>query len=238
MKALRIVALVLFVVLVVLATQPHRAALAGFTGSISSLTFPGATATSCGSWFARGGINISPPGLVVSKITDGTGAVVGGFSKIADPQGYSGVASAFHTNKPTKNPIRAVVFIDGVLVGNVAADNPCLPPSDNGPKFWNPGDDRLNREPGQPAALYCRDEGVHIYSVNPDDSIGKIGLVVSKAEIDKVINANPAANTLIKQSADGKLKLYYLPATKELSFITHEARSGKQYSFVWKGLCR
>jgi hypothetical protein len=53
-----------------------------------------------------------------------------------------------------------------------------------------------------------------------------------------VVNANPAANTLIKQSTDGKLKLFYLPATKELSFITTEAGTGKQYSFVWKGLCR
>jgi hypothetical protein len=79
---------------------------------------------------------------------------------------------------------------------------------------------------------------VHIYVVNPDNSIGKIGLTVTKADIDKVINASPNANTLIRQSADGKLKLFYLPATKELSFITNEARSGKLYSFVWKGLCR
>jgi hypothetical protein len=106
-------------------------------------------------------------------------------------------------------------------------------------KFFDPGDDRLNREPGQPAALYCRNQGdVHIYAVNVDDSKGKLALVVTKAEIDAVINANPAANTLIKQSADGKFRLYYLPAGKELSFITNEVRSGKQYSFVWKGLCR
>jgi hypothetical protein len=124
------------------------------------------------------------------------------------------------------------------MIANVAGDNPCLPPSGNGVEFFDPGDDRLNRDPGQPAALYCRDQGVHIYAVNPNDSIGKIGLVVTKAEIDKAINSNPTVNTLIKQSADGKLKLYYLPATKELSFITHESRSGKVYSFVWKGLCR
>jgi hypothetical protein len=74
--------------------------------------------------------------------------------------------------------------------------------------------------------------------VNPDNSKGEIALVVTKAEIDAAINANPSVNTLIKQSADGKFKLFYLPAAKELSFITNEARSGKQYSFVWKGLCR
>jgi hypothetical protein len=109
----------------------------------------------------------------------------------------------------------------------------------SGIKFFDPGDDRLNRDPGQPAALYCRNQGdVHIYAVNPDDSKGKLALVVAKAEIDAVVNANPSANTLIKQSADGKFKLFYLPVAKELSFITHEIPSGKQYSFVWNGLCR
>jgi hypothetical protein len=106
-------------------------------------------------------------------------------------------------------------------------------------KFFDPGDDRLNRDPGQPAAVYCRNQGdVHIYEVNVDDSKGKIALVVTKAEIDAVVNANPAVNTLIKQSGDGKYKLFYLPATKELSFITNENGTGKQYSHVWKGLCR
>jgi hypothetical protein len=238
MKTSRIVALVLLIVLVVFAAQPHRAAQAGVTGSWPIIRFPLATATDCGLWRIGGGsITVTPPGQYSVTVTDGTGAVVGGYTITALPGIYTHDDGVWNA-QPTKNPIRVIVFVDGVLVGNVAGDNPCLPPSGNGVKFWEPGDDRLNRDPGQPAALYCRDEGVHIYAVNPDDSIGKIGLVVSKAEIDKVINANPAANTLIKQSADGKLKLYYLPATKELSFITNEARSGKKYSFVWKGLCR
>jgi hypothetical protein len=105
--------------------------------------------------------------------------------------------------------------------------------------FFNPRDDRLNRDPGQPAALYCRNQGeVHIYAINLIDSRGRLSLIVTKAQIDAVINRNPTANTLIRQSADGKFKLYYLPATKELSFITTEPGTGKQYSFVWKGLCR
>jgi hypothetical protein len=237
MKTSRIVALVLFVVLVVFAAQPHRAALAGVTGSITRMVFPTATATDCRFWYATGVYTTTPPGNLVVTVTDGTGAIVRSASVTLAPGTYPGVTGGFSI-PPKKNPIRAVVFVDGVLIGDVAADNPCLPPSDNGPIFWDPGDDRLNREPGQPAALYCRNQGVHIYAVDPDDSIGKIGLVISKAEIDMVINSNPAANVLIKQSTDGKLKLYYLPATKELSFITHEARSGKHYSFVWKGLCR
>ena len=103
--------------------------------------------------------------------------------------------------------------------------------------FFNPGDDRLNREPGVPAALYCRNQGdVYIWRVAADTSKGKLGLIVTKAEINAVINSNPAQNTLIKQSADGALRLYYLPATKELSFITPDLRPPyKSYAFVWKG---
>jgi hypothetical protein len=237
MKTLRIVPLVLSVLMMMFALQPPDTALAGVTGSFSSISFPGATATNCGSWSVTGVVTITPPGNIVGTFTDGTGAIVSSFTGTVAPGTYSGATGVFSV-PPTKNPIRAVVVIDGIQVGNVAGDNPCLPPSNNGSKFWEPGDDRLNRDPGQPAAVYCRDQGVHIYAVNSDDSKGKLGLAVTKAEIDMVINSNPAANTLIKQSADGKLKLYYLPATKELSFITHEARSGKQYSFVWKSLCR
>jgi hypothetical protein len=238
MKTLRIVALVLFIVLLAFAAQPHRAALAGVTGTLHTLSFPGATATNCGSLRGHGGIIVTPPGVVTLIATDGTGATIRNASDIAAPGHYNGVISSIAV-KPTKNPIRVIVFIDGVQIGNLVADNPCLPPSGNGPIFWDPADDRLNREPGQPAALYCRNQGdVHIYAVNVDDSLGKLALIVTKAEIDAVINVNPSTNTLIKQSADGKLKLYYLPATKELSFITHEVRSGKQYSHVWKGLCR
>jgi hypothetical protein len=238
MKTSQIVPLVLLIVLVVFAAQPPNAALAGVTGSYPIIRFPLATATDCGIWRIGGGtITVTPPGQFSVTVTDGTGAVVGGYTKTQLPGTYT-FAQGGWSAQPTKNPIRAVAFIDGVMYANVAGDNPCLPPSGNGVEFWEPGDDRLNRDPGQPAALYCRDQGVHIYAVNPDDSIGKLGLVVTKAEIDEVINSNPGANSLIKQSADGKLKLYYLPATKELSFITTEGRSGKQYSYVWKGLCR
>jgi hypothetical protein len=53
-------------------------------------------------------------------------------------------------------------------------------------------------------------------------------MVVTKAEIDVVVNANPSSNTLIKLSTDGKFRLFYLPATKERSFITTENGTGKQ----------
>lgn len=63
-----------------------------------------------------------------------------------------------------------------------------------------------------------------------------IALVITKVQIDAVVNSNPAANTLIKQSADGSVKVFYLPATKEFSLISKDSRPPyKPYSFVWKG---
>jgi hypothetical protein len=106
-----------------------------------------------------------------------------------------------------------------------------------GTTWFEPGDDRLNREAGAPAVLYCRNKGdVHVYTVDTITSRGKIDLVVTRAEVDAVVNSNPTANTLIKQSADGSVKVFYLPATKELSLISKDSRPPyKPYSFVWKG---
>jgi hypothetical protein len=104
------------------------------------------------------------------------------------------------------------------------------------PAFWDPGDDRLNRDPGQPAALYCRNGGdVQVWRVDPVTSIGKLSFTATKLEIANVKNSKPAHNTLIKASADGAFKLYYLPASDELSFIATYPSSGKPYYFVFKG---
>jgi hypothetical protein len=105
-----------------------------------------------------------------------------------------------------------------------------------GPQFFEPGDDRLNREPGVPAALYCRNNGdVHIYRVDAETSRGSLGIIVTKGEIDAVISRNPTVNTLIKQSADGALRVYYLPASKELQFNAVDLRPPyKPYTFIWR----
>jgi hypothetical protein len=95
----------------------------------------------------------------------------------------------------------------------------------------------MNRDAGAPAVLYCRNKGdMHIYKVDENTSFGKIVLVVTKAQVDATVNSNPTANTLIKQSADGSVKVFYLPATKEFSLISKDSRPPyKPYAFVWKG---
>ena len=105
---------------------------------------------------------------------------------------------------------------------------------DSAAAFWNPGDDRVNRDPGQPAALYCRSGGVQVWSIDGSSSKGTLALTVTASEIAQVKNSKPAQNTLIKASADGSLRLFYLPGSDELSFVT-TLSNGKPYSFIWKG---
>jgi hypothetical protein len=223
----------------VFAIYPPRPAHAGVTGGPwNTISFPGATSTNCGGWSVTGApIFVTPPGLATATVTDGNGTLLLFAGAIFPPAPAS--ANGLYAVQPAKNPIRVVIVVDGIQIGDARGDNPCLPPSGSGAQFFDPGDDRINREPGQPSALYCRNRGdVHVYEVNPDDSRGKLAMIVTRAEIDAVINSKPAANTLVKQSANGKIKVYYLPATNELAFFQPEARSGKLYTFVWKGLCR
>lgn len=114
---------------------------------------------------------------------------------------------------------------------------PAAAPAGPAVKWFEPNDDRVNREAGAPAVMYCRNKGdIHIYKVEADTSWGKIALVVTKAQVEAVVNSNPTDNTLIKQSADGSVKVFYLPATKEFSLISKDSRPPyKPYSFVWKG---
>jgi hypothetical protein len=184
-------------------------------------------------------VPLSPGEIVTASATLATATVAqfsitnGAFVTVVGPTGVPGTLT-YQSAGGTGAGVRNEATSNGIITFNVKCSL-----GQAGARFFDPNDDRLNREPGQPAAVYCRNQGdVHIYAVNVDDSKGKLALIVTKAEIDAVVNSNPAANTLIKQSGDGKYKLFYLPATKELSFITYEARTGKQYSHVWKGLCR
>jgi hypothetical protein len=242
LKTPRFVFLIAVLILVLLAVQTPQPAQAQGTLSPMCIFLNGRTyATVIAAGFGGAGFN---PGEVVTISHTGTAP----FVTVEAPNGTllgtipaGGTASFAVPTAATNLWIKSAFGPTATIAGTIQCG--FAPPSggDGGSevKFYDPGDDRLNREPGQPAALYCRNQGdVHIYSVNPDDSKGTLVLVITKAEIDAVINANPTANTLIKQSPDGKFRLFYLPATKELSFVTAEARSGKPYTFVWKALCR
>jgi hypothetical protein len=239
-KILRIALLIPVLVVTLFVVQPPRAAHAlsaecGFIPFIGGTYSAGGTNGIVGPFASGDHVTIT---VTFGTATAATFSIVGsglGTPVLAGPSNAPGKLSYTVTGALPPGSLGIGFFIHSangtVNVTATCGDAPTV-------QFFDPGDDRLNREPGQPAALYCRNQGVHVYAVNVDDSRGKLVLTVTKAEIDAVINRNPTANTLIKQSSDGKFKLYYLPTGKELSFITTEARTGKQYSFVWQGLCR
>lgn len=117
---------------------------------------------------------------------------------------------------------------------------PVEPPVDGQPPCTNP-DDRLNElceEPWQTAAVYCRNEGVHIYAINESNSRGT--LVIDETMEDLAEMGVPEGlPQLLAQSPDGKVRLYRLPDGKFQvnSPITDVVRGYlfNGYVFRWEG---
>jgi hypothetical protein len=129
---------------------------AAVSGSLTTLSFPGATATNCGTYALASGGSVTSTTSVsdVGTLYDGNGTVIGGFSST-----WIGTFTTTNINfaiQPAKNPIRMVEVLGGVTVVDLSADNPCLPPSGAGAgKFFNPGDGRVDPRPGDRLAVYC-----------------------------------------------------------------------------------
>ncbi len=105
-----------------------RAALAVVTGSLTVLSFPGASAGNCGYAEATGGtVTTDTTASDVGTLTDGNGVVVGGFSSTWTGSFTNTVIN--FTIQPTRNPIHMVEVLDGVTVVDLYADDPCLAPS-------------------------------------------------------------------------------------------------------------
>jgi hypothetical protein len=124
--------IVFVVLLVTLALNVHPA-FAAVTGSLTTLTFPGASATNCGIEAVAVGGSVTTTELVsdIGTLTDGNGTVIGGFSISYDGpvEGPFTATYISYSIQPAKNPIRMVEVLGGVTVVDLSADNPCLPPS-------------------------------------------------------------------------------------------------------------
>ncbi len=66
-----------------------------------------------------------------------------------------------------------------------------------GPPFI-PGDDRLNVDPASPVSIYCRDDGIHVFSID-NKGQGREIFVATLSEINAV--GIPSVNTLIDSGA-------------------------------------
>ncbi len=109
----------------------HIAHAAGPTGMYDILTFPGATTTDCGTWevTSTNGVDQPGPSDYVETMTDGNGVVVFSRSQAGGVGTFMSWGSGSFTTPPTANPIHEHIVMDGVVIADIFADNPCLPPS-------------------------------------------------------------------------------------------------------------
>jgi uncharacterized protein YraI len=150
---------ILLAVFLLSGTVPSHA---GGTGKYTVVYFPGSDATKCGrGWYASAAsydekdwVDFTRPAVVTFKVTDGTGKVI--------QQGTQNLLNGFAANVTglklpaygmpdtdftgAKNPIHVFVSVDGDVVADLTADNPCLP---GGPSA-------KNAAPAQPSACSLR----------------------------------------------------------------------------------
>lgn len=140
MNQLRIASKILTIVLIVMLLSTILLVQAGGEGRYTFLNFPGAEPGHCTGWYVSGDPYDASkwpafwsPGVVQYTITDGTGRIISqGAQNIMDNFGGAqritlqsyGMSTADWAG--AKNPIRAVVTVDGDLIADLTADNPCL----------------------------------------------------------------------------------------------------------------
>jgi hypothetical protein len=130
-RSVLLVALVTTLALAVGGYQGVTRAATGPTGQYDILIFPGASATDCGTWavYSRNGVYQPGPSLYTEKMTDGNSNTVFARSSTGSIGTYNLWDSQGFMSQPQANPIHEHVVMDGVVIADIYADDPCLPPS-------------------------------------------------------------------------------------------------------------
>ncbi|MCC7446761.1 MAG: hypothetical protein IT324_05055 [Anaerolineae bacterium] len=166
---------------------------------------------------------------------DGNGTIVGSTSGNISGGVKTQANGSFNLGKPKKNPIRVMVVIEGVLVGNLLGDNPCVPASGVGtsvngepppPKFFDPGDSRLDPRPGDRLAVYCNPpDTLVVYGIS---SIGK-GFLLTTFSHSALLAAGPAG--LKKTLGDGNT----VWVSEDLTYHFWISWTGGEYNATGQG---
>jgi hypothetical protein len=97
-------------------------------------------------------------------MTDGNGNVIFSRSGTGAVGTFSFWGAGSFTMQPQANPIHDHAVMDGVVIVDVSANNPCLG-APVGPSWFNPGDGRIDPRPGDRVAVYCQADTVTVYGV-------------------------------------------------------------------------
>lgn len=160
------------------------------SGSFTTLTFPGASATNCGQWELSGGtISLNSNEDAFLDVKDGNGTEVGQKSVfgIVNPNPISTLTGDFFLFPvPQKNPIHALMMASGgVTLADLTADDPCLPPSSGGSSggsggssalvvtFFTTADNRVDPRPGDRLDVRCiAPDILHIVAADSSVAVG------------------------------------------------------------------
>lgn len=105
------------------------------SGTFTTLSFPNASATTCGTILVSGGlVTTSAPWTARFRAVDGRGRLVGS-NTATGPGGanYNGWGTEYFAVNPTANPIHVTITVNegggSVTVFDQSLDNPCVPPA-------------------------------------------------------------------------------------------------------------
>ena len=114
------------------------------------------------------------------------------------------------------------IFIPVATTGKILLNTPLPPTSSEGP------DGRLDWDSMKagPVALYCNDDTLDVYAIDPDSGQGVLAFQFSDWPADP-----PAENTLLKQVGDISL---WMLVSGEFEVIA-PASDGKKFAFVFDG---
>jgi hypothetical protein len=131
LRSVLVMGLVAMVALTVGGFHDITRAASGPTGQYDILTFPGASATNCGSWavYSRNGVYQPGPSIFTEKMTDGNGHTVFARSGTGNIGTFTFWSPGSFMSQPQANPIHEHIVMDGVVIADIYADNPCLPAS-------------------------------------------------------------------------------------------------------------
>jgi hypothetical protein len=120
----------LVIVLTFVLGSYQKALAAAPTGVYDILTFPGASSSTCGGWaiYSTAGVNQPGPSSYTETMTDGYGNVVFSRTSTGGVGSFTYWDNGAFTTQPKANPIHDYVVMDGVVIIDVRADNPCVGP--------------------------------------------------------------------------------------------------------------